>query len=474
MTEVEQVAQHLDALKLCAPSEINAYFPAALKPFRIVAGPERRACADAFRAWAEANTANAPVKRAYAILLQAVDRFISEEHEASLQLLIEARPIFTELGDSEGVGLCAMLIGAVYRTLGHFDLALKTLWEGYGLLKASGHYPVFVAAAANSMANIDIELGHLDEALAMFTITYEESARADDFYFMVYALHGLGRVYARQNKHADAAKVLHRALHLAEAHQHPLQISNSLTELATLEYHSGSLADAEALSTRALAIREQHHLLGGAVTNCIRLAEIHCQRSEWPEALAMLQRALPIAEEVRVKPKIAEVHRMLSHVHEHMRDYERSLLHHRRFHELREQVEREDSARKLADAKLIFEAEQTRKENVVIKEQKAEIQRKNHELQDTIDELTRAKIGRKAKALTLAVAVVLFIFQDAILRTVLTLLPNNYFLLLGVKMAIIFSLSPINRGIENHLLKKMSRKQRALSDPSIQLASGTS
>ena len=155
------------------------------------------------------------------------------------------------------------------------------------------------------------------------------------------------------------------------------------------------------------------------------------------------------------------MHLQLSELYERTHDLEKSLFHYRRFHQLREQVEREDSARNLADAKLIFEAEQTRKENVIIKEQKAEIQRQNHQLQDTIDELTRARIGRKAKALTLGVAIVLFIFQDAILRTALRLLPSdNYFLLLGVKMAIIFSLAPINRGIEHHLLKKMMRKRR--------------
>jgi hypothetical protein len=99
--------------------------------------------------------------------------------------------------------------------------------------------------------------------------------------------------------------------------------------------------------------------------------------------------------------------------------------------------------------------------DVIIKEQKAEIQRQNRQLQDTIDELTRARIGRKAKALTLALAIILFIFQDAILRTALRLLASdNYFLLLGVKMAIIFSLAPINRAIEHHLLKNVMRKQR--------------
>ncbi len=118
-----------------------------------------------------------------------------------------------------------------------------------------------------------------------------------------------------------------------------------------------------------------------------------------------------------------------------------------------------ENGRSSVDARAVFEADQTRKENAFIRQQKVEIEQKNRELQDTIDELTRAKIGRKAKAFTLAIAIVLFIFQDAILRTALKLLASdNYFLLLAVKMAIIFSLAPINRSIEHHLYKRVTRK----------------
>jgi len=151
----------------------------------------------------------------------------------------------------------------------------------------------------------------------------------------------------------------------------------------------------------------------------------------------------------------------MSQLYERMHDAEHALEHHKRYHVLREEVEREDSAKSLADAKAMFEAEQTRKENAVIKAQKAEIEQKNQQLQDTIDELTRAKIGRRAKAMTLGLAVVLFIFQDAILGTALRLLAsNNYFVLLGVKMGIIFSLSPINRGIERYLLRRVVKRQK--------------
>jgi tetratricopeptide (TPR) repeat protein len=461
MTDLDDVKQHLTALRSSPASEVHAHFSRALRRFRLLPRAERRALADDLHAWTH-ETITAQFAQPFAVFLQALDHFMAEELQASLQLVTQARATFAERDDPEGLGLSSMLIGAIYRTFGNFDLALKMLFEAFELLKVSGKYPIFVAATANSMGNIDLETGHLAEALEMFNVTYEESTKANDFYFGIYGLHGLGRVYTQQGSDSEAVEMFHRALELAERHSHPLHTANSLTELATFHFRAGRLDEAASLSEQALAIREEHRLLAGAVTSCLRLAEIHCARSQWPQARALLERALAFAEELAIKPKMAQVHRQLSDLYERMRLPRKSLFHYKRYHELREEVEREDNARILADAKAMFEAEQTRKENVIIREQKAEIERKNRELQDTIDELTRAKIGRKAKALTLAVAIVLFIFQDAILGTALRLLSsNNYFLSLAVKMAIIFSLSPINKAIEHYLLQGVMQRERS-------------
>ncbi len=390
MTDVDEVTQHLTALQNSPPSELHTHFSRALGGFRFIPRPTRRELADGFFRWAD-QTSDAQFARPFAVVLQALDRFMAEELHASLQLVTEARATFAERDDPEGLGLSDMLIGAVYRTLGNFDLSLEVLIEAFELLKASKKYPIFLAATANSIGGINLELGHFDEALEMFNVACEESARANDFYFGVYGLHGLGRVYAQQRNDAEAADAFHRALELAERHDHPLHISNSLTELATFHFRAGRLDEAETLSEQALGIRERHHQLAGAVTNCLRLAEIQMARARWTEARRLLERALSVAEELKVKPKIAQVHRQLSDLYERMRLADKSLFHFKRFHELREEVEREDNARSLANAKAMFEAEQTRKENVVIKRQKAEIETKNRELQDTIDELTRAQ-----------------------------------------------------------------------------------
>jgi hypothetical protein len=51
--------------------------------------------------------------------------------------------------------------------------------------------------------------------------------------------------------------------------------------------------------------------------------------------------------------------------------------------------------------------------------------------------------------LTLGLALILFVFQDKILETALHLFASdNYLLSLSIKIAIIFSLEPVNKAIE--------------------------
>ena len=158
-----------------------------------------------------------------------------------------------------------------------------------------------------------------------------------------------------------------------------------------------------------------------------------------------------------------QIHLLLSEIYHCKNDLARSLFHYKQYHHLQEQVVLEDNAKKIKNVRLVFEAEQTRKENIIIKKQKAEIQSKNTELQNTIDELTITKAGKKAKAFTLLVAMVFFIFEDGILHFIFHLMPaNNFWLSLSIKMIFIFSLKPINGAIEHYLVKKVIKKKREL------------
>ena len=134
-------------------------------------------------------------------------------------------------------------------------------------------------------------------------------------------------------------------------------------------------------------------------------------------------------------------------------------------------MEAEDNARKVKNVQMIFAAEQTWKENAIIKKQKEEIERKNKELLETIDELTRTRISRKARAITFTIAIILFILEDSILHFALTIVPeDSYWLSMAVKIAIIFSLSPINKAIEkyrNELLRSQNKDMLRAFDAAV-------
>jgi len=469
MTHSEQVRESINELKNCPVADTGKHFSRIITFFKYLPKGEKSEYAHAFYQWAD-NSACEPLRFSYARLLLGLYHFTVEEFEPALHLFAESRRQFEDLNDPDGKANCTLLTAATYRTFGNIDLALKMSWEAYSQLKQSANNPSALAACANNMANINFELHHYDEARSMFLVAYEESEKVEDFYFMIYALHGLGKVSMQQNKVAEAKEFFERALQLAEENHTQLGISNSITELANFYASENDLGEAEHLSKQALAIREENHFTAGAITNCIKLGEIYIKQSKWEEALHILNKGLAMAEQIKVKPKIYQVHLLLSKIYKGKNNLAKSLYHYEIFHEMREQVQEEDNARKLADAKLIFEAEQTKKENIIIKRQKQEIEKKNVELQETIDELTLARVSRKAKALTLGVAIVMFIFEDPIIGFGLGLLSShNYWLSLFLKMAIIFSLSPINRAIEHYLLKKVIKKKKHHPEPLVQL-----
>jgi tetratricopeptide (TPR) repeat protein len=461
MSTYDNVNHLFDELKKCPPADVSKHFQALVESFLLLGKPEQKEFADSFHTWAVQYAGGKPVLFCYAKLILAFSFFYSEQYDKALPMLIEAQNLFTEYNEPDGVALCTILQGSIFRTFGNVDLALKLSWSSLDQLSKSGHFPFFLIACNVNIGGIYYDRKHYDEASPHFKDALALAEKTEKYYWIIYSLHGLGKTYLMQNKFPEAKECLEKAMSVAEKYNNPSSIATSLTELGGYHYATGGYAEAEQYHKRSLEIREQNQFIGGAITNCICLAEINIKQFRPDEAIVFLEKGLKMADEIKVKPKMYQVHRLLSEIYQGKNDLVKSLFHYKLFHELREQVEFEGNERKINNARLIFEAEQTLKENIIIKKQKAEIERKNIELQETIDELTLARIGKKARAITLIVAIVLFILEDFILSFALEIVPaNSYILSLIVKMVIIFSLSPINKAVEKYLLKRVVKKKK--------------
>ncbi len=461
MRDSEKFNELLGKVKNCNDADIHLYWSPLMQLFIPASKTERSDSAYAFYQWAEPNATKHPLKFYYAEFLMGITYLLAENQELALPLLSKARNSFEEIGDDDGVAMCSLIMGVTYRSLGNFDLALKTLLKPFAYFKQTGRYPIFLEGSCNSLANVHFELHNYEEAFTIFRIGYETGVTIGDAFFPIRALIGMGKTKMHLDRPDEAIQYFKSALLEAEKTRSPINIGDALIELAVFNFRTGHLAEAEQLNKEALSIYEQEKLTGAAVTCWINLGEIYLKQARWDYALEALNKGLALAEQTKVKPKIYQVHLLLSRVYKAMNSPEQSLYHHEIFHELREKVQQQDNARKLIDARLIFEAEQTMKENIIIKKQKKEIEIKNRQLRETIDELTITKISRKAKGITLFVGIALIVAEDPIFSYVLgSIGPGNFWLSILAKIIVIFSLQPINMAIERFLLRRFVLKKR--------------
>ncbi len=96
--------------------------------------------------------------------------------------------------------------------------------------------------------------------------------------------------------------------------------------------------------------------------------------------------------------------------------------------------------------------------NQKIKHQNEEIKQKNVELQNTIEELTQARVSKKASTVLLTLAIVLFISEEHVLSPVIEEHIELPFVGLGIKGIIALGLKFLEGGLEGYFMKREQKR----------------
>ena len=461
VSSLETVNQLFSTLRANPEVDVSAMCEQMIELFPTLLKEEQNNFTVYFYKWAEKGKIKYPLIFCYARLLKLVDHFFSEQHEIVLSEAPALQEAFLKTIEPTPAAAIGALLGSTHRALGNFDLSLKELWDSYGQLNKLNRFQHYKLACSFHIGSIYMDLENHEEALPILEKTLSLAKKLQDSTFIVHTSYGLGKLFLKQKNYENARLMFLEALTAANKAGTPTLVSSAETEMANYYFETGNYDESELLHKKAAEVRIADQFISGAISNYIRLGEIYMKKSQQDEAIAVLNKGLAFAEQIKVKPKMYQLHLLLSEIYHYKNDLSKSLFHYKQYHCLQDQVGKEDNAKKVKNMKLIFEAEQMKKENSIIKKQKGEIQKKNIELQHTIDELTITKAGKKAKAFTLLIAVVFFIFEDSILHFIFHFLPgNNFWLALSVKMVFIFSLKPINGAIEHYLVKKVIKKKR--------------
>ncbi len=96
--------------------------------------------------------------------------------------------------------------------------------------------------------------------------------------------------------------------------------------------------------------------------------------------------------------------------------------------------------------------------NLQIREQNEEIKDKNIQLADTVDQLAKAKVGRRASTILFTVAVALFILEQLLLEPIIEQYFETQYISIGV-LGLLFILVKFSEGaMESYFMNREKRK----------------
>ncbi|MFT6783517.1 MAG: hypothetical protein ACJA1A_003457 [Saprospiraceae bacterium] len=96
--------------------------------------------------------------------------------------------------------------------------------------------------------------------------------------------------------------------------------------------------------------------------------------------------------------------------------------------------------------------------NVQIKEQNDQIKVKNVELEATIQELAKARVGRKASTIMFTLAIILFISEEYFVEPIIETFVSIQYLGIAIKGALALMLKFFEGGLESFFLNQEKRK----------------
>lgn len=110
--------------------------------------------------------------------------------------------------------------------------------------------------------------------------------------------------------------------------------------------------------------------------------------------------------------------------------------------------------------------DQLNRVNQDLQESSEVIQRKNEQLQSYIDELTKARVSKKATTIVLMAAIVLFLISEVFLEPIVDSYINQdsqyFFFNIAIKLSIAILLKPIDYVVEGYLMRDARRKSEAV------------
>lgn len=268
---------------------------------------------------------------------------------SALDTYFEALDKQRELDDSWGSSATLMEIGVAHRLINKERKSIEFLEESQRIRQRIGDRWGEAATLMN-MGLAYKALGKLDEALEAQQKSIRIKEETNDTRGLPPAYHGLGEVYAQMGKTEQAMQSFRKAYDLADT--------------AGDKY--------------------------GVVILGLSLGRMHQKQENYDAAVEELKPLLPIAQEINAQELQYKIHDTLSQLYSTRQQFEKALHHHRKFHQVKEEVLNEKTNLQIQQADAKYEAKTARQEAEIYRLKNVELAKANEAIKAKQQELENA------------------------------------------------------------------------------------
>jgi signal transduction histidine kinase len=309
-------------------------------------------------------------------------------YELALKDLSEASRLFRDLGDLSGEASTLNTSGLIFMELGEYAKAMECFEQALPKYETL-NYTIGIASTTSNIGHISVISGELELALDYFKKSLSLYRGIQDRRGEASVLVSIGNVYATLNAPTEALKCFRESLALYEQ-TNDLQgkavaLRNTGMIYATLGEESESLSHYE----QSLAIMRELGDKRGEASVLLGLANLYLKNGNIQqyasEIQSYLSHALPIAESIKAKSLVYEIHRSYAELYELLDDYKNALFHHKAFLNVKESLMSEEARRKLRNQQIANAIEKSEKEAELYRLKNQELSEANRALKELND-----------------------------------------------------------------------------------------
>ncbi len=306
-------------------------------------------------------------------------------YELALKDLSEASRLFRDLGDLPGEASALNTSGLIFMELGEYAKAMECFEQALPKYEEL-NYTIGIASTTSNIGHISLISGELELALDYFKKSLSLYRSISDKRGEASVLVSIGNLYATLNAPTEALKCFRESLDLYEQ-THDVQgkavaLRNVGMIYATLGEESESLSHYE----QSLAIMRELGDKRGEASVLLGLANLYIKNSNIQqyasEIQSYLNHALPIAESIKAKSLIYEIHRSYAEFYEQIGDYKNALFHHKEFLNVKESLMSEEARKKLRNQQIANAIEKSEKEAELYRLKNQELSEANRALKE--------------------------------------------------------------------------------------------